>query len=263
MGHFGRDKTFEMLADHFYWPKMRRNVERLVRRCITCHKAKSKLKPYGLYTPLPIANNPWKDISMDFVLGLPQTKKGRDSIFVVVDRFSKIAHFIPCHKSDDASHIASLFFREVVRLHGMPKTIVLDRDIKFLSYFWKTLWAKLGMKLLFFTACHPQTDGQTEVVNRTLSMLLRSLIKKNLREWEECLLHIEFAYNRAAQYTTNKCPFEVVYGFKPLAPIDLLLLPLQEQANMDASKHAEYIKKIHEKTKKRAREEGTLFCCEG
>jgi hypothetical protein len=134
---------------------MRQDVERLVRRCITSNKAKSKLKPYGLYTPLPIANNPWEDISMDFVLGLPRTKKGRDSIFVVVDRFSKMAHFIPCHKSDDSSHIASLFFREVVRLHGMPKAIVSDRDTKLLSYFWKILWAKLGTKLLFSTTCHP------------------------------------------------------------------------------------------------------------
>jgi hypothetical protein len=249
MGHCGRDKTFEMLDDHFYWPKMRRDVERLVRHSVTCHKAKSKLKPYDLYTPLPIANNPWEDISMDFIVGLPQTKKGRSSIFIVFDRFSKMAHFIPCHKSDDASHIASLFFREVVRLHGMPKMIVLDRDIKFLSYFWKTLWAKLGTKLLFSMTCHPQTDGQIDVVNITLSKLLWSLIKKNLREWEECLPHIEFAYNRAVHSTTNKCPFEVVYGFKPLALIDLFPLPLQEQANMDASKRSESVKKIHEKTK--------------
>jgi hypothetical protein len=111
------------------------------------------------------------------------------------------------------------------------------------------LWAKLGTKLLFSTTFYRQTDGQTEVVNRVLSTLLLSLIKKNIREWEECLLHIKFAYNRAVHSTTNKCPFEVAYGFKPLAPIDLLLLHFQEQTNKDASKHAKYVKKIHEKAK--------------
>jgi len=166
-----------LLSDHFYWPKMRRDVERFVQRCTTCHKAKSKLNSHGLYTQLPTPSAPWEDISMDFVLGLPRTKKGKDSVLVVVDRFSKMAHFSPCHKSDDASHVADLFFREVVRLHGIPRTIVSHRDVKFMSYFWKTLWAKLGTKLLFSTTCHPQTDGQMEVVNCTLSMLLRAMIK--------------------------------------------------------------------------------------
>ena len=113
---------------------MKTNVERICGRCVTCRQAKSRVQPHGLYTPLPIPSKPWIDISMDFVLGLPRSKCGRDSIFVVVDRFSKMAHFIPYHKIDDASHVANLFFREIVRLHDMPKTIVWDRDAKFLSY---------------------------------------------------------------------------------------------------------------------------------
>ncbi|KAK1662864.1 hypothetical protein QYE76_051023 [Lolium multiflorum] len=127
---------------------------------------------------------------------------------------------------------------------------------EFMSYFWKTLWRKLGTKLLFSTTCHPQTDGQTEVVNRTLSQLLRSMIKKNLKEWEECLPHVEFAYNRAVHSTTELCPFEVVYGFKPITPLDLLPLPIHERVNMEASKRADYVKKIHEKTKELIEKKG-------
>ncbi|XP_042377669.1 uncharacterized protein LOC121970764, partial [Zingiber officinale] len=225
MGHFGVQKTLEMLLEHFYWPHMKHDVQKFCAQCIVCRKAKSKTLPHGLYTPLPIPNFPWTDLSVDFVLGLPRTQKGKDSIFVVVDRFSKMAHFIPCHKLDDATHMADLFFKEVVRLHGMPRSIVSDRDTKFLSHFWRTLWNKLGTKLLFSTTCHPQTDGQTEVVNRTLSTLLRAIIKKNIKSWEECLPHVEFAYNRAVHSTTQFSPFEIVYGFNPLTPLDLLPLP--------------------------------------
>uniref|UniRef100_A0A2N9H665 Integrase catalytic domain-containing protein n=1 Tax=Fagus sylvatica TaxID=28930 RepID=A0A2N9H665_FAGSY len=139
MGHFGVRKTLDVLHEHFFLPKMKRDVERVCARCVTCRQAKSRVLPHGLYTPLPVPSAPWVDISMDFVLGLPRSRKGRDSIFVVVDRFSKMAHFISCHKPDDATHIADLFFREIVRLHGVPRSIVSDHDVKFLSYFWKVL----------------------------------------------------------------------------------------------------------------------------
>jgi hypothetical protein len=109
MGHFGREKTYAMLSTHYFWQRMYRNVERHVQRCTTCIQAKSKSNSFGLYMPLPIPHAPWSDISMDFVLGLPRTRNGHDSIFVVVDSFSKMAHFIPCHKTNDASHIANLF----------------------------------------------------------------------------------------------------------------------------------------------------------
>jgi hypothetical protein len=135
MGHFGVKKIEDVLAAHFFWPKMRCDVERYVSRCTTRNKAKSRFNPYGLYMPLPIPSIPWEDISMDFVLGLSRTKRRRDSIFVVVDHFSKMAHFIPCHKSDNASHVADLFFTEIVHLHGIPDTIVSDKDAKFLSHF--------------------------------------------------------------------------------------------------------------------------------
>lgn len=236
MGHFGVAKTLSILQEHFYWPKMWHDVERIIQRCVTCHHAKSKVNPYGLYTPLLVPSMPWVDLSMDFVLGLPRTRHGHDSVYVVVDRFSKMAHFIPCHKTDNAKHVADLFFREIVRLHGMPRTIVSDRDVKFLSYFWKTLWSKLGTKLLFSTSSHPQTDGQTEVVNRTLSTLLRAIIKRNLKTWEDCLPHVEFAFNMAIHSATQYSPFEIVYGFNPLTPLDLMPLPVSEKVNLDGKK---------------------------
>ena len=108
------------------------------------------------------------------------------------------------------------------------------------------MWGKLGTKLLFSTTCHPQTDGKTEVVNRTLSTLLRTIIQKNLKNWEDCLPFIEFAYNRSVHSTTNFSPFEIVYGFNPLTPLDLLPLPVNEMTSLDGEKKVEMVKKLHE-----------------
>jgi len=126
-GHFGHDRTFATVADRFYWPRMRRDAHTMVDRCRVCQINKGIEQPAGLYTPLPIPDRPWQHLSMDFVLGFPRTLRQYDSIMVVVDRFSKMAHFLPCHKNYDASRVATLFLQEVIRLHGIPVSIVSDR----------------------------------------------------------------------------------------------------------------------------------------
>jgi transposase InsO family protein len=156
---------------------------------------------------LPIPKRPWEAISMDSVLGLPRTQRGFDSIFVVVDRFSKMAHFIPFQKTSNANHIANLFFKEVIRLHGLPKSVVSDRDKKFIGHFWRTLWKKLGTNLMFSSSYHPQMDGKTEAVNKSLGDLLRSLVTEHHSSWDNILPQAEFAYNDSVNQSTKKVPF--------------------------------------------------------
>ena len=163
MCHFGVDKTLELLKGKFFWPHMRRDVHRHCFRCISCLKAKSKTMPHGLYTPLPFASAPWEDISMDFILGLPRTVRGFDSIFVVVDRFSKMAHFIPCHKMDDVNNISKLFFRDVVRLHGLPRSIISDRDPKFISHLGKA-WNQIEL-FNFLSSSNRWSNGSCKSIS--------------------------------------------------------------------------------------------------
>jgi hypothetical protein len=159
-------------------------VIKFVNICRICQHAKGKRQNTGLYQPFPVLERPWDAISMDFVLGMPRTQRGRDSIFVVVDRFSNMAHFIPCQKTSDVTHVTNLFFKEVVRLHGLPRSIVSDKDTKFVGHFCRTLWKKLGTYFSSSLAYHPQIDGQTEVVNKSLGNLLRSLVTEHHNQWD-------------------------------------------------------------------------------
>jgi hypothetical protein len=148
MGHFGVKKIEDVLTAHFFWPKMRHDVERYVSRCTTCNKAKFRLNPHDLYMLFPVPSVSWEDISIDFVLGFLRTKRGAIAFLWLSIIFSKMAHFIPCHKN--ASHVADLFFTEIVHLHGVPNTIVLNRDAKFLSHFLENLVVKIGDKIIIF-----------------------------------------------------------------------------------------------------------------
>jgi len=152
--YFGLNKTLDALREHFFWPKMGEDVHKVVSRCSICYKTKSQFHQ-GLYNPLPVPLGTSEDVSMEFVVALPRTQRGKDSIMVVIGMFSKMVYFVACHKTDDASHIADLYFKQVIRLHKVPRTIVSDRDTKFLSHFWRSLWDVLITKLLYSTTCHP------------------------------------------------------------------------------------------------------------
>ena len=170
--------------------------------------------------------------------------RGKESILVVVDRFSKMVHFVPCNKMSDVTHILDLYFKEIVKLHGILKSITSDRDSKFLSHFWRTLWKKLGTKLQY-----PQIDGQTEVVNRSLGALIRSLVKRNVKEWENLLPHIEFAYNRSTSQTTGCSSFEAIDGMDPIGHLDLSFIHINNQISGKADERAKLIMKIHEQVR--------------
>jgi hypothetical protein len=197
---------------------------------------------------------------MDFVLGLPRMQRGHDSVMVVVDIFSKMAHFIPCKKTNDATKVVVLFFKEIVRLHGLPRSITSDRDTRFLGHFWRILWKNMGSKLLYSSAYHPQMDGQTKVVNQSLGNLLRSLSGEKPGQWDLILAQDEFAYNDSVNRYVGKSPFHIVYGRSPKGVVDLVKFPnLEDKRSVDASEFAESIQEMHEQVKRKLQQSNIKY----
>ncbi|CDJ28185.1 Retrotransposon nucleocapsid protein, related [Eimeria mitis] len=222
-GHGGVNTTVERVARSFWWPRMRPSIEEYVLSCPDCQQQKPRntLKP-GFLHSLPIPDRTWTDISMDFIVGLPLVR-GHDSIYVVVDRLSKYAHFIPCSSTVTAEGVAQLFINNVWKLYGFPKSIITDRHPKFVSAFWRSLMQRLGIENNMTTANHPEANGQTERTNRTLVQYLRLDTQQNTSNWLDILACAGWVYNTTVHSSTRCSPASLAYTETPLAdpPLDL------------------------------------------
>ena len=171
-GHPGWHRMMSLLKQGYYWPDMKEDVMNYTRTCLTCQQDKiERQRPAGLLEPLPVPSRPWESVSMDFISSLPKVGE-HSSVFVVVDRFSKYATFIPTTKSSNATETAQLFFKHVVKFWGVPQNIVSDRDARFTGKFWTELFNILGSELNMSSSYHPQSDGQTERFNSMLEEYL-------------------------------------------------------------------------------------------
>jgi transposase InsO family protein len=170
--------------------------------------------------PLPIPSWKWDDIGMDFITGLPTTSRGFDSIWVIIDRLTKLAHFLPVKVKHSTVTLAKLYFERILSLHGVPRTIVSDRGPQFVSKFWMELHKSLGTKVIHSSAYHPQTSGQTERVNQILEDMLRSCALTYHDQWDECLPLAEFSYNNSYQESIKMTPFEALYGRRCRTPLN-------------------------------------------
>jgi hypothetical protein len=219
--HPGSTKMYQDLKQHYWWTKMKIEIARYVARCDTCRRVKAILmKTAGPLQSLPIPTWKWEDISMDFIVGLPRTAKGFDSIWVIVDRLTKIAHFLPVKTSYPVLTYAQVYIACILSLHGIPKTIVLDRGPQFVSMFWEELHRSLGTKLLHISTYHPQTSGQTKRVNQILEDMLRACVLEFPQKWDECLPLAGFSYNNNYQESIKMAPFEALYGRRCRTPLN-------------------------------------------
>ncbi|WVZ69122.1 hypothetical protein U9M48_017960, partial [Paspalum notatum var. saurae] len=211
--HPGSNKMYQDLKQKFWWTRMKREIAKYVSECDVCKRVKADhLKPGGMLQPLNIPAWKWEDIHMDFVVGLPRTQKGYDSIWVIIDRFTKSAHFLPVKTAYRANTYAELYIAKIVSLHGVPRTITSDRGSVFVSRFWEQLQKSLGTKLIHSSAYHPQTSGQVERVNQILEDMLRACVLTYSTKWDECLPLAEFAYNNSYQKSLEMAPFEARMG---------------------------------------------------
>jgi len=211
--HPGATKMYHDLKKLFWWSRLKRDVAQFVYSCLICQKSKVEhQKPARLLTPLDVPEWKWDSISMDFVTSLPNTPRGHDAIWVIVDRLTKSAHFIPINISFPVSQLAEIYIREIVKLHGVLSSIVSDRDPRFTSRFWKSLQEALGSKLRLSSAYHPQTDGQSERTIQSLQDLLRVCVLEIGGTWDSHLPLIEFTYNNSYHSSIGMAPFEALYG---------------------------------------------------
>ena len=218
-GHPGNRKTFELLSKNYWWKTCRQDCKSYVESCAVCAQAKSiRKKPAGLLCPLPTPEHPWSAISMDLITDLPAVNDN-NSILVFVDRFTKMAHFIPCSKALTSAQLADLFVNNVLRLHGLPRDIVSDRGSIFVSQFWTSLMKNLNISQSLSSAYHPQSDGQTERVNQSLEQYLRIYSDYLQCNWVRNLPLAELAYNSQWHSSIKMSPFYANYGFDP--PLDL------------------------------------------
>jgi hypothetical protein len=223
-GHVGRSKTLHNVRKNFWWHGLARDVRRFVATCDSCQRMKpSNRAPVGLLQPLPVPGDTWDSISMDLVVSLPQTAAGFTAIAVFVDRLSKMVHLAPCRDDTTAEQFADLFVQHVFKLHGLPTQIVSDRDPRFTSKFWRALMERLGVSQAMSSAFHPQTDGDTERVNRVLEDMLRHYVDPTQANWDTLLPLIEFAINDSFHESVCSTPFVLNYGKRPRLPVDLVL----------------------------------------
>ena len=222
-GHYGSAKTTLRVQQQFHWPGIYQDIASYCNSCLSCKRNKpSNRRLPGLLQPIQVPFRPWETISIDFITHLPKTSDGYDSIMVVIDKFSKRAHFIPTTCEASAKDVANLFFNTIWRAHGLPSTIISDRDSKFTSKFWQTLWRLLGTRLAMSTAYSPQTDGQTERMNRTLEEYIRMYVDAKHSNWAQLLTPAEYAYNSSPIIALdNKSPFQIDTGQQPQDPLFL------------------------------------------